>query len=93
MDLGAYAVLPALVNAHVHLELSWLRGVVPRAERFTDWVPAMLQRRLTDAPGERGRRSAAVDAAIAEMRASGTGLVGDISNSLVDRRAAAPQRA
>ena len=55
---------------------------MPRAERFTDWVPAMLQRRLTDAPGE-GAVLAAADAAIAEMRASGTGFVGDISNSLV----------
>ena len=82
VDLGAYAVLPALVNAHVHLELSWLRGLVPPAARFTDWVPAMLQRRLTDAPGE-GAVLAAADAAIAEMRASGTGFVGDISNSLV----------
>ena len=39
------------------------------------------------APDSRARAtrpsSAAVDAAIAEMRASGTGLVGDISNSLV----------
>jgi aminodeoxyfutalosine deaminase len=81
VDLGAYAVLPALVNAHVHLELSWLRGMVPRAERFTDWVPAMLQRRSTAAPGD-DVVLAAADAAIAEMRASGTGLVGDISNSL-----------
>ena len=54
VDLGAYAVLPALVNAHVHLELSWLRGQVPRAERFTDWVPAMLHRRMTARAG-RGR--------------------------------------
>lgn len=82
VDLGAYAVLPALVNAHVHLELSWLRGLVPRAARFTDWVPAMLQRRLTEAPGEDGI-AAAIDDAIAEIRASGTGVVGDISNSLV----------
>ena len=81
VDLGAYAVLPALVNAHVHLELSWLRGKVPRAERFTDWVPVMLQRRLTATPGDDAVLAAA-DAAIAEMRASGTGLVGDISNSL-----------
>lgn len=81
IDLGAFAVLPALVNAHVHLELSWLRGQVPRAARFTDWVPAMLQRRA--AAPETGEVARAVDAAIAELRASGTGVVGDISNSLV----------
>jgi cytosine/adenosine deaminase-related metal-dependent hydrolase len=81
VDLGAYAVLPALVNAHVHLELSWLRGLVPRAERFTDWVPAMLQRRMTAAPDE-DAVVAAIHTAIDETRASGTGLVGDISNSL-----------
>ena len=81
-DLGAYALLPALVNAHVHLELSSLRGQVPRAERFTDWVPAMLQRRMAAAP-DRDAIVGAVETAIAEMRASGTGIVGDISNSLV----------
>jgi len=82
VDLGAYAVLPALVNAHVHLELSWLRGLVPRAERFTDWVPAMLERRMAAAPDEAAIETA-IHTAIAEIRASGTGLVGDVSNSLV----------
>ena len=82
VDLGAYALVPALVNAHVHLELSWLRGQVPRAERFTDWVPAMLQRRMAAAP-DRDAIVGTVETAIAEMRASGTGVVGDISNSLV----------
>jgi cytosine/adenosine deaminase-related metal-dependent hydrolase len=81
VDIGAYAVLPALVNTHVHLELSWLRGMVPRAERFTDWVPAMLERRLTAAPDDEAVLAAS-DAAIGEIRASGTGLVGDVSNSL-----------
>jgi len=81
VDLGAYAVLPALVNAHVHLELSWLRGLVPRAARFTDWVPAMLHWRTSPPDGD--AIGAAIHAAIDEMRASGTGLVGDISNSLV----------
>jgi cytosine/adenosine deaminase-related metal-dependent hydrolase len=80
VDLGPFAVLPALVNAHVHLELSWMRGLVPRAGRFTDWVPAMLRRRAAAPGAEEVQR--AVDAAIAELRASGTGLVGDISNSL-----------
>ena len=82
VDLGAYALLPALVNAHVHLELSSLRVQVPRAERFTDWVPAMLQRRMAADP-DRDAIVGAVETAIAEMRASGTGIVGDISNSLV----------
>ena len=82
VDLGPYAVLPALVNAHVHLELSWLRGRVPRAGRFTDWVPTMLHWRRTAAPAEDAVVTS-VDRAIAEIRASGTGVVGDISNTLV----------
>ncbi len=80
---GAVAILPALVNAHTHLELSWLRGRVPPAGSFVDWVSAMMRVRLgaPDAADTRNHR-AAMAAAAAEMRASGTGLVGDVSNSL-----------
>ena len=81
VDLGPFAVLPALVNAHTHLELSWMRGLVPRASRFTDWVSAMLERRF-GAPPPIEHVRAAIDQALAELRASGTGLVGDTSNSL-----------
>jgi cytosine/adenosine deaminase-related metal-dependent hydrolase len=80
VDLGPFAVLPALVNAHTHLELSWLRGLVAPAPRFTEWVPAMLQRRM-HAP-EAGEVLAAIERAIDEVRAGGTGVVADISNSL-----------
>ena len=38
VDLGAAAVLPALVNTHTHLELSYLRGRVGRAHSFLDWI-------------------------------------------------------
>jgi cytosine/adenosine deaminase-related metal-dependent hydrolase len=41
-QLGNVVVLPGLVNAHTHLELSWLRGRVPPANRFTDWVKTRL---------------------------------------------------
>jgi cytosine/adenosine deaminase-related metal-dependent hydrolase len=83
VDLGNVAILPALVNAHTHLELSYLRGAVPPAERFLDWIrPLILARReYPDASDPRIVESAR--RAIGEARASGTGLVGDISNTLV----------
>lgn len=83
IDLGDVAVLPALVNAHTHLELSYLAGAVPPADRFLDWIRAVMaaRRRYPD-PGDPVILSAA-QAAIAAARASGTGLVGDVSNTLV----------
>jgi cytosine/adenosine deaminase-related metal-dependent hydrolase len=46
IDVGDAAILPGLVNAHTHLELTALRGLV-RGLRFPDWVAAV--RRLKDA--------------------------------------------
>jgi cytosine/adenosine deaminase-related metal-dependent hydrolase len=81
VDLGEMAVMPALVNAHTHLELSWMAGRIGRHSRFTDWVREMLaMRRQATPPPDVVRAS--IEAAIAQARASGTGLVGDISNSL-----------
>ncbi|MDP2053003.1 MAG: amidohydrolase, partial [Acidobacteriota bacterium] len=34
-DLGNVVLMPGLINAHIHLELSWLRGRVPPAGKFT----------------------------------------------------------
>jgi cytosine/adenosine deaminase-related metal-dependent hydrolase len=82
VDLGDVAMLPALVNAHTHLELSFLRGAIPPAGRFVDWVRQVVavRRRFPDtvAPAILD----AARAAIREARASGTGLVGDVSNTL-----------
>jgi len=38
LDLAGCAVLPGLVNAHTHLELSGLRGEVAYEGDFVDWV-------------------------------------------------------
>src|SRR5436190_16877800 len=82
-DLGPVAILPALVNAHTHLELSYLRGKVPQTERFLDWIRTiMLARRQYPDPAD-PRILGAARAAIADAHASGTGLLGDISNTLV----------
>ena len=83
IDLGNTVILPALVNAHTHLELSYLRGVVSPAERFLDWIrPLMAARREYADPADRHIVETARQA-IGEVRASGTGLVGDVSNTLV----------
>ena len=83
VDLGEVAVLPGLVNAHTHLELSYLRDEVPPASEFVAWVRAVIaarqQRRSSLAP----HVLEAMDLAIAESSACGTAVLGDISNTLV----------
>jgi cytosine/adenosine deaminase-related metal-dependent hydrolase len=82
-DLGDVVVLPGLVNAHTHLELSWLRGRVPPAADFVDWIKQLFITRggRRERPDDDGVLGAARQAA-REMRAIGTAAVGDISNSL-----------
>jgi cytosine/adenosine deaminase-related metal-dependent hydrolase len=87
-DLGEGVLLPGLVNAHCHLELSHLAGTQPAAPGgFVPWVEAIVSSRgrHTDAAV-----AAAAAAAIAGLEASGTVAVGDVSNTLahLDRLAA-----
>src|SRR5438270_5656532 len=44
-DLGNAAILPGFVNAHTHLDLTGLRGRVPPARHFTDWLRAVIRHR------------------------------------------------
>ena len=82
-DLGRVAILPALVNAHTHLELSYLRDVVPPSTRFTNWIRVLMAARRQYPDASDPRILSAAQAGIDEARAAGTGLVGDISNTLV----------
>src|SRR5260221_11376427 len=38
IDLGDVAVLPGLINAHTHLELSWGRGRLTATDDFPGWI-------------------------------------------------------
>ncbi len=77
------AILPGLVNAHTHLELSYLRGRVPPASRFSEWIRTVIAtRRQYPDPAAPEILDAAREA-IRAARACGTALVGDISNTLV----------
>jgi aminodeoxyfutalosine deaminase len=82
LALGRVALLPGLVNAHTHLELSYLQGRIPPAPSFLEWVRPML--------AARAQRSGSDDAAILEAarnaiqfaRDTGTSLLGDVTNTL-----------
>jgi cytosine/adenosine deaminase-related metal-dependent hydrolase len=83
VDLGRTVVLPGLVNAHTHLELSYLREVVSPTPRFIDWIHELMRRRREYAHPDHPRILEAVRNGIGEARAAGTALIGDISNTLV----------
>jgi cytosine/adenosine deaminase-related metal-dependent hydrolase len=89
VDLGPVALMPGLVNAHTHLELSYLHGRIPPGEAFVDWIRAVVSARR----GQPDPRAPLIlDAqrdAIAQAVATGTALVGDISNTLVSYGAVA----
>jgi cytosine/adenosine deaminase-related metal-dependent hydrolase len=81
-DLGDVVLMPGLINAHIHLELSWLRGRVPPAGKFTDWVRTMFAVRGRPDAALSAEQLALIRQAIIELQAAGTVAVGDISNSL-----------
>ena len=72
------AILPGLVNAHTHLELSWMRDQVPPAPTMPQWVESLMALRRTVGH----EPPAPIIQGITEARAAGTALVGDVTNTL-----------
>src|SRR5437870_11110917 len=50
VDLGNAAVLPGLVNAHTHLDLTGLRGRCPPTPDFTQWLRGVIDFRRSRQP-------------------------------------------
>ncbi len=78
VEHGAAALAPALVNAHTHLELSFLQGRIPLPQRsFADWLENLFSLRVSASRQEqldgsrRGRW---------QVLKSGAGLYADTSN-------------
>ena len=82
VDLGAVAVMPGLVNAHTHLELSYLRDEVAPASAFVWWIRGLLAARRRHPDARAPEILDAIDRAVAEAIACGTAVVGDVSNTL-----------
>jgi len=78
-DLGDAVILPGLVNAHTHLELSDCKCGPPPTGGFADWLVGMLRR--TRIPPEEMERAVtrAIGIGIEQSLRFGVTAVGDIS--------------
>ncbi|HWG42092.1 MAG TPA: amidohydrolase family protein [Gemmataceae bacterium] len=76
MDLGEVAVLPGLVNAHTHLDLTGLRGKCAPTADFTGWLRQVIAHRRNITPEQ---IETDVRAGLAESLRYGTTLLGDIA--------------
>ncbi len=76
VDLGDAVLLPGLVNAHSHLDLTHLRGAVPYDGEFARWAERIMQGRKKPGMADAARKG------VRGALARGTTAFGDI----VDRR-------
>jgi aminodeoxyfutalosine deaminase len=82
VDCGPGVLMPPLVNAHLHLELSALKNRLPLGSGFAPWVAALLRER------DRAGTQALVRAALTAVRSLpdlGVGLVGEVSTLGITR--------
>jgi cytosine/adenosine deaminase-related metal-dependent hydrolase len=75
---GDGAIVPGVVNSHVHLEFSALAGRVPPQVRWEDWLVATLAAygKLSPSEVETG-----IVRAMSALWQSGTVLVGEVTNT------------
>ena len=85
-DLGAVVLLPGLINAHVHLELSDLQAGSPPAAGFAPWL-LNLVRRSAGAPQQVAALvEKAVGEGVRQCLQFGVTTVGDISRQCATTR-------
>ena len=70
-------IRPGFVNAHCHLELSHMKGVIPKHTGLVSFLKAVVSNRQFPA----SEMNDAITHALEEMKADGIVAVGDISNT------------
>lgn len=75
---GDGAIMPGVVNSHVHLEFSALAGRVPPQKHWEDWLAATLAAYGEVSPAE---VEAGIRRALEALRDSGAALVGEVTNT------------
>ncbi len=83
IDYGPGLLIPPLVNAHVHLELSALKESVPFNKGFRLWVSALLEKRAQLSENELIEAS---QHSIQDLLESGNLYIGEISTLGITRR-------
>jgi len=86
LDCGRSVLMPGLVNAHVHLELGWLRDRLSARGGFSSWVRELGRHRLEEGArlGPDGMRRETIQAirlGTMEMLHHGTTSFLDVSNT------------
>lgn len=81
-DLGDVCLMPPLVNAHTHLQLSWLAGRTLWGGGFGAWLQSLIPQILAPLhEGEAERRREAITTACAALAECGTHWLGDVGGS------------
>lgn len=77
IDLGDVILLPGLVNAHTHLDLTGFPKPAEPPETFADWIRLVICHRVGESPEQ---RRAAIRAGVSQSLGHGVTLLGDISS-------------
>ncbi len=80
VDLGSGVLFPGFVNLHTHLELGYLKGRLPKAKGFVEWLKSMILIKRENIDSE--TLDSWIKKGIDELKKSGVAVVGDISNTL-----------
>jgi len=78
IDWGSAVIMPGLINAHTHLELTHLIKKITKFNSFTDWISQLVKKRRTWTKED---YIASADEGIRLSIESGTTLVGDIASN------------
>ncbi|VAX16316.1 hypothetical protein MNBD_NITROSPINAE04-1722 [hydrothermal vent metagenome] len=74
--LKHHILYPGLVNAHCHLELSYMKGKISRRSPFTGWIKQLIAIR---AGAEKKEVDDGIKAGIGRLIQTGTTCVGDVT--------------
>jgi cytosine/adenosine deaminase-related metal-dependent hydrolase len=80
--LGPGVLMPGLVNAHCHLELSWLQGRIALPKAFVPWIADLVAARAARSAEAIAHMRAGAERAIRQLELNGTVAIGDVSNAL-----------